>query len=90
VEAKPSVEGLFANYRGLSARVWLHPETGKATEISWYISGKVDMVSPVSATVDVAKRFPHIQPSDNSVDRPIKGRVNFPLCNSIEMSLFDF
>jgi hypothetical protein len=47
----------FANYRGLSARVRLHPETGKATEISWYISGKVEMVSPVSATVDLAKRI---------------------------------
>jgi hypothetical protein len=47
----------FAGYRGLSARVWVHPETGKATEISWYISGKVEIVSPVSATVDVAKRI---------------------------------
>jgi hypothetical protein len=36
----------FADYRGLSARVRVDPETGKATEISWYISGKVDMVSP--------------------------------------------
>jgi len=34
----------FADYRGLSARVRVDPETGKATEISWYISGKVEMV----------------------------------------------
>jgi len=33
------------------------PETGKATEIPWYISGKVEMVSPVRATVDLAKRI---------------------------------
>jgi hypothetical protein len=46
----------FADYRGLSARVRVDPETGKATEISWYISGKVETVSPVSATADVAKR----------------------------------
>jgi hypothetical protein len=47
----------FADYRGLSARVRVDPETGKATEISWYISGKVEMVSPVRSTVDVAKRI---------------------------------
>jgi hypothetical protein len=47
----------FADYRGLSARVRVDPETGEATEISWYISGKVEMVSPVRATVDVAKRI---------------------------------
>jgi|ERR1700730_2320357 hypothetical protein len=47
----------FADYLGLSARVRVHPETGKATEISWYISDKVETVSPVSATVDVAKRI---------------------------------
>src|SRR5271165_960947 len=47
----------FADYRGLSARVRVDPETGKATEISWYISGKVEMVSPVRVTVDVAKRI---------------------------------
>ena len=47
----------FADYRGLSARVRVDPETGKATEISWYISGKVEMVSPVRATLDVAKRI---------------------------------
>ena len=34
--------------------------------------------------------FPNIQPSDHSVDRPIKGRVNLGLCNFIEMSLFHF
>jgi hypothetical protein len=44
-------------YRGLTIRIKVHPETGKATEISWYISGKVEMVSPVRATVDVAKRI---------------------------------
>jgi len=33
----------FADYRGLSARVRVDPETGKATEISWYISGKVTL-----------------------------------------------
>jgi hypothetical protein len=38
-------------------RVLIHPETGKATEISWYISGKVETVSPVRSTVDVAKRI---------------------------------
>jgi hypothetical protein len=27
----------FADYRGLSARVRVDPETGKVTEISWYI-----------------------------------------------------
>jgi hypothetical protein len=32
----------FANYRGLSARVRLHPETGKATEISWYIRSELE------------------------------------------------
>jgi hypothetical protein len=46
-----------AAYRGLTIRIKVHPETGKATEISWYISGKVEMVSPVRATVDVAKRI---------------------------------
>ena len=46
----------FADYRGISTRVRVDPESGKATEISWYISGKVEMVSPVRATVDVAKR----------------------------------
>ena len=30
---------------------------GKATEISWYISGKIEMVSPVRASVDVSKRI---------------------------------
>jgi hypothetical protein len=47
----------FADYRGLSARIRVDPETGKATEISWYISGKVEMVSLVRATVEVAKRI---------------------------------
>jgi hypothetical protein len=47
----------FADYRGLSARVRVDPESGKATEISWYISGKVEMVSPVRVTVDVANRI---------------------------------
>jgi hypothetical protein len=47
----------FADYRGVSARVRVDPETGKATEVSWYISGKVEMVSPVRSTVDVAKRI---------------------------------
>jgi len=47
----------FADYRGLSARVRVDPETGKATEISWYISGNVEMVSPVRVAVDVAKRI---------------------------------
>jgi hypothetical protein len=47
----------FADYRGLSARGRVDLETGKATEISWYISGKVEMVSPVRATVVVAKRI---------------------------------
>jgi hypothetical protein len=47
----------FADYRGVSARVRVDPETDKATEISWYISGKVEMVSPVRSTVDVAKRI---------------------------------
>ena len=41
----------------MTIRTKVHPETGKATEISWYISGKVEMVSPVRATVDVAKRI---------------------------------
>jgi hypothetical protein len=44
-------------YRGLTIRIKVHPETGKATEISWYISGKVEMVSPVRVTVEVAKRI---------------------------------
>src|SRR5271165_2149096 len=47
----------FADYRGLSARVRVDPEIGKAIEISWYISGKVEMVSPVRVTGDVAKRI---------------------------------
>lgn len=46
-----------AAYRGLTFRIKVDPETAKATEISWYISGKVEMISPVRATVDVAKRI---------------------------------
>lgn len=34
--------------------------------------------------------FPDIQPSNDSVDRPIQGRVDLCLCNCIEMRLFDF
>ena len=46
-----------AAYRGLTILIKVHSETGKATEISWYISGNVEMVSPVRTTVDVAKRI---------------------------------
>ena len=46
-----------AAYRGLTFRIKVDPETAKATEISWYISGKVEMVSPVRATVVVATRI---------------------------------
>jgi len=46
-----------APYRGLTIRIKVDPDTGKATEISWYISGKVEMVSPLRATLDVAKRI---------------------------------
>ena len=49
--------GWSAAYRGLTIRIKVHPGTGKVTEISWYMSGKVEMVSPVRATVDVAKRI---------------------------------
>ena len=47
----------FGDFRGIRVRIRVHPETDKAAEISWYISGKVDTVSPVSASVDVAKRI---------------------------------
>ena len=47
----------FGDFRGIRVRIRVHSETDKAAEISWYISGKVEMVSPVRATVDVAKRI---------------------------------
>jgi hypothetical protein len=57
VEAKPSVEGLVCGLPRTSVRVRVDPETGTAAEISWYISDKVETVSPVRATVGVAKRI---------------------------------
>src|SRR5271166_7043321 len=57
VEARQSHEGLVRGLPRTFGASSSRPETGKATEISWYISGKVEMVSPARATVDVAKRI---------------------------------
>jgi hypothetical protein len=38
----------FADYRGLSVRVRVDPETEKPTEISWYLNGKLTESAPVA------------------------------------------
>jgi hypothetical protein len=47
----------FADYKGISIRVRVDPETDKPTEISWYLSGKLVESAPVTGTLEVAKQI---------------------------------
>ena len=56
----------FGEYKGISIRVRVDPETDKPTEISWYLNGKLAESAPVTCTLEVAKRI-----AQEVVDRQI-------------------
>jgi hypothetical protein len=47
----------FAEYKGISIRVRVDPETDKPTEISWYLNGKLAESAPVTCTLEIAKKI---------------------------------
>jgi hypothetical protein len=52
-----STKDWFADYRGLSVRVRVDPETDKPTEICWYLNGKLTESAPVTCPLETAKRI---------------------------------
>jgi hypothetical protein len=47
----------FGEYKGISIRVRVDPETDKPTEISWYLNGKLAESAPVTCDLEQAKRI---------------------------------
>ena len=46
-----------ADYRGLTIRIKVDPESGDPTEISWYIGGVLSETSPVNCSLSVAQKI---------------------------------
>ena len=52
---KQTTIGWFGEYRGLTCRVLVDPETDRPTTINWYVNWKLAESAPVDCTVQQAK-----------------------------------
>jgi hypothetical protein len=46
-----------ATHRGIRMVINVNQPTGKASEIAWFIGGRMDEISPVSCDVETAKKL---------------------------------
>ena len=46
-----------ADYKGISIRIKVDPETGKPMEICWYVGGVLSEISPVTCNLSVAQKI---------------------------------
>jgi len=47
----------LSQYRGITARIKVDPETEKPVSINWYIGGQLNETSPVTCSLDIDKRI---------------------------------
>jgi hypothetical protein len=46
-----------ATYRGIRILIKVNPKTGRATEVGWYIEGRLDIDSPLDCDLETAKKI---------------------------------
>jgi hypothetical protein len=46
-----------ATYRGIRILIKVNPKTGRATELAWFIEGRLDINSPLDCDLETAKKI---------------------------------